>query len=62
MEAEIKTTNDNCNKIMQLALDAGTVLLSNGAEIWRVEDTISHICKAYQVDDVGHFILSNAIL
>lgn len=48
-------------KIMQLALDAGIVLLSNGAEIWRVEDTISHICKAFHVEDVDAFILSNAI-
>lgn len=61
MKAKMETRHDNCNRIMQLALDAGTVLLSNGAEIWRVEDTISHICKAYQVEDVDAFILSNAI-
>ena len=52
---------EDSHKVLQLALDAGTVLLSNGAEIWRVEDTISHICRAYQVEDVDAFILSNAI-
>lgn len=61
MKAEMEKGFDNSNKIMQLALDAGTVLLSNGAEIWRVEDTISHICEAYHIEDVDAFILSNAI-
>lgn len=53
--------DESSKKVLQLALDAGTVLLSNGAEIWRVEDTISHICKAYGIDDVDAFVLSNAI-
>lgn len=48
-------------EVIQFALDAGTIQLSNGAEIWRVEDTISHICHAYDVEDVDAFILSNAI-
>ena len=48
-------------KVIQLALDAGNTQLSNGAEIWRVEETISHICRAYHVEDVDAFILSNAI-
>ena len=48
-------------KVIQLALDAGSTQLSNGAEIWRVDDTISHICRAYGITDVDAFILSNAI-
>lgn len=46
---------------MQLALDAGIVQLSNGAEVWRVEATVAHICQAFQITDVDAFVLSNAI-
>lgn len=53
--------DQNTRKVLQLALDAGIVQLSNGAEVWRVEDTVEHICKAYEIHDVDAFILSNAI-
>lgn len=56
-----ETEISNKREVIQFALDAGTIQLSNGAEIWRVEDTISHICRAYKVEDVDAFILSNAI-
>lgn len=48
-------------KVLQLALDAGIVQLSNGAEVWRVESTVRHICWAYGITDVDSFVLSNAI-
>lgn len=48
-------------KVLQLALDAGTIQLGNGAEVWRVESTVSHICKAYGISDVDAYVLSNAI-
>ena len=34
-------------KILEIAVKAGSLLLKNGAEIYRVEDTITHICKSY---------------
>ena len=34
-------------KILEIAVRAGSLLLKNGAEIYRVEDTIVHICKSY---------------
>lgn len=46
---------------LQLALDAGILQLSNGAEIWRVESTLNHICAAYGVKDMDMIVLSNAI-
>lgn len=53
--------NQEIKKVLQLALDAGIMQLSNGAEVWRVESTVTHICRAFQISDVDAFVLSNAI-
>lgn len=50
--------NDNA-KILDLAYEAGAILLGNGAEISRVEDTIQRIATYYGVDDIDVFVLSN---
>lgn len=52
---------DDQQKVMDLAMQAGQLLLSNGAEIYRVEETIRRICKAYGVTEENTFILSNGI-
>ena len=44
-----------------LALEAGRILLKNGAEIFRVEETITRICQRFHVDQVDIFTLSHAI-
>ena len=36
-------------------------MLRNGAEIFRVEETIEHICKRFGVEAVDSFVLSNGI-
>ena len=38
---------DPAQEILLLAMKAGQIQLENGAEIFRVEDTIMHICRAY---------------
>lgn len=38
------------NEVMEVALRAGEALLRNGAEIYRVEDTVQRICKSYNVE------------
>ncbi|MBQ8760116.1 MAG: threonine/serine exporter family protein [Bacteroidales bacterium] len=53
--------NDNA-KILDLAYEAGAILLENGAEISRVEDTIQRIATYYGVDDINVFVLSNGIM
>jgi uncharacterized membrane protein YjjP (DUF1212 family) len=45
---------------MEVALKAGEILLCSGAEIYRVEDTISRICKNYGVD-CESFVLPTGI-
>lgn len=48
-------------KVVNLALEAGRILLKNGGEIFRVEETIMHICSRFHVDKVDIFTLSHAI-
>ena len=49
------------HKVLELALEAGRILLSNGAEIFRVEETIWHICNHFKIEQVDAFVLSNGI-
>ncbi len=37
-------------KVLEIALSAGKILLSNGAEAYRVEETIENICRAYSLE------------
>lgn len=37
----------NQEQIVEIAIKAGTSLLRNGAEIYRVEDTVIRICRSY---------------
>lgn len=48
-------------KVVSLALEAGRILLKNGGEIFRVEETIIRICNRFHVDRVDIFTLSHAI-
>ena len=47
---------------LQLATDAGHILLENGAEIGRVEETMERIASAYGVEGESFFVLSNGII
>ena len=49
------------NKIYDVAMEAGRILLQNGAEISRVEETMDRICKYYGVNSMDSFVLSNGI-
>lgn len=48
-------------EVMQAAMQAGHILLENGAEIFRVEETIKRICHHYGIDTCDVFVLSNGI-
>ncbi len=52
-----------CTKeILTLAVEVGDVMLRNGAEIYRVEDTVIHILKAYEeIEEFDVYVLSNGI-
>ena len=48
-------------RVLNAAMDAGHILLQNGAEISRVEETIERICRHYGVKTGEFFVLSNGI-
>ncbi len=52
---------DNISKITDIAAYAGKILLSCGADIVRVEDTVRHIMTSYGIDDFEVFTLTNGI-
>jgi len=48
-------------KVLILALYAGELMMKNGAEIYRVEDTITRICKACHIPYVEVFATTTGI-
>ena len=48
-------------EILTLAVEIGDTLLRNGAEVYRVEDTMLHILNAYEITDFDVYVLSNGI-
>lgn len=51
----------NSKALLTLAMDMGTAMLHSGGEIYRVEDTITHILQAYEIDYYDVYTLSNGI-
>ena len=49
------------SEVLEVASEAGHILLENGAEISRVEDIMSRIANCYGVDSGNFFVLSNGI-
>ena len=52
---------DNTDNVLELASEAGHILLQNGAEISRVEDTMARIAAHYGVETGNFFVLSHHI-
>ena len=48
-------------RVLDAAMEAGHILLQNGAEIARVEETMQKICEHYGVTNGEFFVLSNGI-
>ncbi len=49
------------SEVLEVAAEAGHILLENGAEISRVEDIMLRIASHYGVDSGSFFVLSNGI-
>ena len=60
-DKKTKIMDDN-SKVMDLAYEAGAILLENGAEISHVEETMRRIAGHFGVDDESFFVLSNGIM
>lgn len=48
-------------KVLDLALKAGNLLLENGGEIYRVEETMQRIARYYGIKECDPFVLSSGI-
>ena len=48
-------------EVLDAAMLAGHILLENGAEIFRVEETMDRICRHYGIESCSSFVLSNGI-
>lgn len=48
-------------EVLALAVELADVMLRNGAEIYRIEDTVIHILKAYDIASFDVYVLSNGI-
>ncbi len=49
------------HEVLEVAMAAGHILLENGAEISRVEETMERICRHFGVESENFFVLSNGI-
>lgn len=54
-------SDSNVKQVVDVALEAGRILLKNGGEIFRVEETITRICNHFGVELVDIFTLSHGI-
>ena len=45
-------------EILSLAVLAGEILIKNGGEIFRVEDTMMRIIESYGIKDYNVYVLS----
>lgn len=50
------------NRIINLSTELGTLMLENGAETFRVEETMSRICHAYGITKVDVFVIPTNII
>ena len=53
---------DMAGDILDIALDVGAELLRCGAEVHRVEDTVTRICRAYGAVEVEVFAINSLIV
>lgn len=49
------------NRVLKLSLRAGRILLENGAETYRIEETINLICKSKGVEEASCFVVPTGI-
>jgi len=55
-------TNYDTNKIIDVIMLAGKILLENGAETYRVEDTMTRIASHYGLNNTHSFVVPTAII
>lgn len=59
---QMKTKKPDGYQIMDIAVKAGAIMLENGAETYRVEDTIHHILKLYPNSESSSLVIATGII
>lgn len=54
-------TNKNYNEVLDLASEIGHVMLENGAEVARVNDSMSRVARYYGAENSNFYVLSNGV-
>lgn len=49
------------SEALEIAVYAGIILLQSGAEIFRVDETVERITRAYGVESCSSFVLSSGL-
>ncbi len=64
MNREAQINSDESHKVRQLSaiMDMGEILLTSGAEVSRVEDTISRLCRAYGFERSDVLTITSSII
>lgn len=61
-EADGGYVRPRVEEIMDIALDVGVAMLECGAEVHRVEDTMTRICQAYGAREIEVFAITSLIV
>ncbi len=61
-EEIIRQAQESPDALLACILDTGEVLLTNGAEVFRVEDTLCRLCLAYGFSDINVFSITSSIV
>lgn len=61
-EEVIRQAQESPDALLACILDTGEVLLTNGAEVFRVEDTLSRLCLAYGFSSINVFSITSSIV
>ncbi len=56
-----KTEHDRDRRVMKLVLSAGQTLLENGAEVFRVEQTMQIMARSFALQEFQVYVLTNGI-
>lgn len=62
IEETLQQAQQAPDALLACILDTGEVLLTNGAEVLRVEDTLSRLCKAYGFSRINVFSITSSIV
>ncbi|MCR5415287.1 MAG: threonine/serine exporter family protein [Pseudobutyrivibrio sp.] len=51
----------NTKEVLSFAVELGDIMLRNGAEVYRVEDSVLAVLDSYKIKDYDVYVLSNGI-